>query len=196
MLSDLYMSAKSPQIHATQPPAAGSFSSTPATHADFLPAYYAELRLMAKARIAGEHPLHAMQVTELVHEAYLRLAKQKHIDWSSRSDVLTLAAWMMRRILVDHAKSRKRQKRGDGTPVEALDLQIDYIERTDPNLELLDAALDRLSAVAPRQAAIVEMRFFAGLSVEETAAALEISTATVKREWKSARLWLLREIAN
>ncbi len=161
----------------------------------FLPEYYAELRRMAKTRLAAERQGHTLQATALVHEAYMRIARQDKVDWSSRSQVLTLAAWMMRRILVDYAKSRKRQRRGDGVAVQLLDRQTDFIEEANPDIERLDLALTDLAALDPRQASIVEMRYFSGLSVEETAAALGISTATVKREWRTARLWLSREIS-
>jgi RNA polymerase sigma-70 factor (ECF subfamily) len=128
-----------------------------------------------------------------VHEAYLRLIGQNRVDWTCRAQVLALAARMMRRILVNHAKARNTDKRGNGCCIE-LDRDLESLAAVQIGIEPLDEVLNRLAALDQRQARIVEMRFFAGLSVEETAAALDISKATVKREWKSARLWLTREL--
>ena len=165
-----------------------------ATLDEMLPAYYAELRRLAQARLASERPGHTLQPTALVHEAYLRLASQFNVDWTCRAQVLGLASRVMRRILVNHAEARNAQKRGEGYQIELLDRELDLIETGKIGVQPLDEALTRLAALYERQASIVEMRFFGGLSVEETASALGISAATVKREWKSARLWLVREL--
>jgi RNA polymerase sigma factor (TIGR02999 family) len=161
---------------------------------EMMPEYYSELRRLAQARLAAERPGHTLQPTALVHEVYLRLAQQYNIDWACRAQVLALASRMMRRILVNHAEARHAQKRGEGYQLELLDRELDLIETGKIGIQPLDEALTRLAALDERQADIVEMRFFGGLSVEETASALGISTATVKREWKSARLWLVREL--
>ena len=158
-----------------------------------MPGYYSELRRLAQLCLIGERPGHTLQPTALVHEAYLRLAGQHKVDWECRTQVLALAARMMRRILVNHAEARNAQKRGQGCQIE-LDRELDLIEGGRIDIQPLDEALNRLATLDERQARIVEMRFFGGLNVEETAAAIGISSATVKREWKSARLWLIREL--
>jgi RNA polymerase sigma-70 factor, ECF subfamily len=158
-----------------------------------LPALYAELRRIAEACLAGERPDHTLQPTALVHEAYMRLLGQHHVDWSCRPQVLGLAARMMRRILVNHAEARNAQKRGGGFRIP-LDDQLELMESGQLDVQSLDLALNRLEAIDERQARIVELRFFSGLSVEDTAAAMEVSTATIKREWRTARLWLVREL--
>jgi RNA polymerase sigma factor (TIGR02999 family) len=158
-----------------------------------LPALYAELHRIAEACLAGERPDHTLQPTALVNEAYLRLIGQHHIDWSSRPQILGVAARMMRRILVNYAEARNAQKRGGGFRVP-LDDQLELMESGHLDIRSLDLALDRLEQIDERQARIVELRFFSGLSVEDTAAALNISPATVKRAWRMARLWLAREL--
>ncbi len=160
---------------------------------DLMPSYYSDLRRIAQSYLAGERSGHPLQPTALVHEAYLRLASQYQVNWECRAQVLALAARMMRRILVNYAEARNAQKRGDGCQIE-LDRDLDLLQGGDIGVQPLDEALNRLAALDERQARIVEMRFFAGLNVEETASALQISSATVKREWKSARLWLMREL--
>jgi len=158
-----------------------------------IPALYAELHRIAEACLARERPDHTLQPTALVHEAYLRLLGQHHLDWSCRNQVLGLAARMMRRILVNYAEARNAQKRGAGVRVP-LDDQLELMESGQLEIQSLDLALNRLEEIDERQARIVELRFFSGLNVEDTAAALEISPATVKREWRTARLWLVREL--
>ena len=158
-----------------------------------MPALYAELHRMAQACLAGERPDHTLQPTALVHEAYLRLLGQQQVDWSCRPQILGLAARMMRRILVNHAEARNSQKRGGGFRVP-LDDQLELMENGQLDIQALDLALTRLERIDERQARIVELRFFSGLSVEDTASALEVSPATVKREWRTARLWLVREL--
>jgi len=158
-----------------------------------VPVVYAELHRLAEACLARERPDHTLQPTALVHEAYLRLLGQHSLDWSCRNQVLGLAASMMRRILVNYAEAHKAQKRGGGLRVP-LDDQLELMQNGQLDICSLDLALNRLEEIDKRQARIVELRFFSGLSVEETAAALEISAATVKREWRTARLWLLQEL--
>ncbi len=159
-----------------------------------MPALYAELHRMAAACLAHERPRHTLQPTALVNEAYLRLLGQYRVDWSCRPQVLGLAAGMMRRILVNYAEARHAQKRGCGLQI-TLDDRLALADSRQIDIRSLDVALTKLEQIDARQSRIVELRFFSGLSVEETATALDISAATVKREWKTARLWLVREIA-
>jgi RNA polymerase sigma factor (TIGR02999 family) len=166
-------------------------ADTPALDAA-MPALYQELRRMAKQYLSHERPDHTLQPTALVHEAYLRLIQQHKIDWSRRTQVLGIAAHMMRRILVNYAVARGAQKRGAALRVD--DADADVVETRALEIEYLDLALNRLEEIDPRQARIVELRFFSGLTIEETAAAMEISPETVKREWRTARLWLAREL--
>jgi len=157
-----------------------------------VPALYQELRRLAKDYLAHERPDHTLQPTALVHEAYLRLVQQQRIDWSCRAQVLGIAARMMRRILVNYAVSRNAEKRGAGLRVTMPELEIADLRALE--LEDLDMALNRLEEIDPRQAQIVELRFFSGLTVEETASVVDVSADTVKREWRTARLWLAREL--
>jgi len=159
-----------------------------------VPLVYAELRELASAYLRRERPDHTLQTTALVHEAYLRLTDQHSTTWQNRSHFLGVAAQAMRRILVDHAKGRQRLKRDAGRPIT---LEEGLAVSTSPPDEVLavDEALVRLAVFDPRQARIVELRYFAGLTIEETADTLELSPATVKREWTSARAWLLRELS-
>lgn len=154
---------------------------------------YQDLHRLAGAFLARERRDHTLQPTALVHEAYLRLVGQYKVDWNSRAQIVALASTMMRRILVKYAQSRSAQKRDWGSRVPLAD-DLDLTRGGQVEVETLDAALERLESFDPRQARIVELRFFSGLTVEETAAVLELSPATVKREWKLARLWLLREM--
>ena len=158
-----------------------------------VPLVYAELRQLASSYLRRERPDHTLQTTALVHEAYLRLTDQHSTNWQNRSHFLGVAAQAMRRILVDHAKGRQRIKRDGGRPIT---LEEGVAVNTGQPEEVLavDEALQRLAALDPRQARVVELRYFAGLTVEETAGALDLSPATVKREWTSARAWLLREL--
>ncbi len=157
-----------------------------------LPIVYDELRRLAKGYLHRERAQHTLQSTALVHEAYLRLIDQ-NVDWQSRSHFFGIAAQMMRRILVDHARARNAVKRGEGLKV-TLDERMAVAEARDLDVIALDGALDRLSKLDEGQAKIVEMRFFAGLSIEETAEALGISPATVKRDWAMAKAWLMRDL--
>lgn len=157
------------------------------------PALYGELQSLARTYLARERPGHTLQPTALVHEAYLRLAAQYKVNWSSKAQVLGLAATMMRRVLVTYAQARSAQKREGGVKVP-LEIAIDSLEGTNLDLQKVDFVLTRLGEVDPRQERIVELRFFSGLTIEETAEALNLSPATVKREWRTARLWMLREL--
>lgn len=156
-------------------------------------AVYAELRRMAERAVNGERRDHTLQPTALVHEAYFRLLKQRQTSWQSRSHFFAIAAKMMRRILIDHARRRSRERRGGGqAPVP---LEIAVAEGDDPtDLLDLDLALQRLAKFDSTKATIVELHFFAGLSVAETAEVLHCSTATVSRHWQTARAWIFREL--
>jgi len=160
-----------------------------------VPTFYRELHKLAGWFLAQERPDHTLQPTALVHEAYLRLVGQRQVEWSSRAQIIASAAAMMRRILVTHAQARGAQKRSWGNRVPLQD-DLDITQGGQLEIAELDAALMRLEKFDPRQARIVELRFFSGLSVEETAAVMDLSTATVKREWRTARMWLLREMGN
>jgi len=157
-----------------------------------LPAVYGELKRLAASYLRSERPDHTLQPTALVHEAYLRLQGQRSVMWSNRAHFYGIAARIMRRILVDHARRRGAAKR-DGA-VLRLTLVDAGVDDRAPELVALDSALTTLEELDPQQARIVELRFFGGLTVEETADAAGISTATVKREWRTARAWLRREI--
>jgi RNA polymerase sigma factor (TIGR02999 family) len=156
---------------------------------------YEPLREMADRHLIRERNGHTLQPTALVHEVYLRLADQRHVEWRDRLHFFAVAAQVMRRILVDHARRRKSEKRGGGEIPIAIDLAVELCEERDFDLIALDLALDRLAAIYPKQAKLVELRFFAGLTLDETAEALSISPATVSREWTLARAWLRRAMS-
>jgi RNA polymerase sigma factor (TIGR02999 family) len=149
-----------------------------------------ELRRRAASRLRHERPGHVLQPTELVHEAYLRLVGQQHADWRSRGQFFAVASEMMRRILVDHARRRKMAKRSGGWARVTLDDAVAQTDPPDVDLLDLDEALTDLASFDSRKSRVAELRFFAGLSVDETADALGISSATVDREWQVARAWL------
>jgi RNA polymerase sigma factor (TIGR02999 family) len=158
-----------------------------------LPLIYGELRRRAAAHLRRERREHSLQPTALVHEAYLRLVDQQ-VTWQNRAHFFGLASEMMRRILVDHARTRKRGKRdGTWTRVE-LDEAVAIEEQRDVDLVSLDRALQELSQLDPRHGRVVELRFFGGLTLEETAEVLGASAATVKRDWSLARAWLYRRL--
>jgi RNA polymerase sigma factor (TIGR02999 family) len=168
-----------------------------------VPLVYDELRRMARGQMRHERDGHTLQGTGLVHEAFLRMAEQRSVHWNSRAQFFGWASRLMRRILVDHARSRHAAKRGGGAQSLSLDaLQDEFGElpgRDDADLRLfeilqLDQSLQRMEQLDPQQSRVVELRFFGGLSVQETAEALGISPATVKREWATARAWLLHEL--
>jgi RNA polymerase sigma factor (TIGR02999 family) len=159
-----------------------------------IPLVYAELRKLARAYLRQERPDHTLQSAALVHEAYLRLVSNTSPPWQSRAHFFGVAARLMREILVDHARNHGAAKRGGGAPRITLNEALDIPQLKNVDLILLDDALQRLSKLDERQCRIVELRFFAGLSIEDTSEALSISHATVSREWTTARLWLRREI--
>jgi len=144
--------------------------------------------------MAGERVGHSLQATALVNEAYLRLINAKDVAWHDRAHFLAVAARMMRRILVDHARSRQYQKRGGDATRITLDEALVVASEPDQDFVALDEALTALAAVDARKSQVVELRFFGGLTLEETAEALQVSRDTVKRDWKIAKLWLLREL--
>lgn len=160
-----------------------------------MPLVYDELRRISHRQLRGERPGHTLSTTALVHEAYLKLVDIEAVDWRDRAHFFAMAGRSMRRILIDHARTRKRKKRGGDRVRVPLDRVIDVsMERAD-TLLALDQALDRLESRNERQSRVVHCRFFAGLSVKETAAALGISQATVKRDWAYSRAWLNRALA-
>lgn len=161
-----------------------------------VPLVYAELRKMARIRLSAERGSHTLQPTALVHEAWLRLMQQHGASWQNRAQFFAIAAQAMRRILVDHARRRQAGKRGGGEPPVQIDDLEDVLVIAVPDEQMiaLDAALERLTTLDDRQARIVELRFFGGLSVEETGVVLALSPTTIKREWATARAWLFREI--
>jgi RNA polymerase sigma factor (TIGR02999 family) len=156
-------------------------------------AVYDELRRLARGYLRRERRDHSMAATALVHEAYLKLVDQRRVRWQNRAHFFAIAAHVMRRLLVDHARARAASKRGPGLTVslEGLDAAADP---RGPDLLTLDAALEKLTAIDPRQGRLVELRFFGGLTVEEVAAVLGIAAITVKRDWALARTWLYREL--
>jgi RNA polymerase sigma-70 factor (ECF subfamily) len=161
---------------------------------EFIALLYAELRRMAKRQLYHENARPTLQTTSLVHEAYLRLAAARQLRIEDGSHLLALAARLMRRILVDHARSRDRAKRSSGTNLLHLEDAFEVARERSTELIRLDDCLQALARIDVRKARVVEMRFFGGLSVEETARALEVSGDTVVRDWRLARIWLMREM--
>ena len=160
-----------------------------------MPVVYEELRRQAARYLRREQPGHTLQTTALIHEAYVRLVDQRNVQWQNRAHFFGIAAQLMRRILVDHARTKKRVKRGgSGIKVSLADATIPVNER-DLDVVALDEALDRLAAIDEQQSRVVELRFFSGLTVEETAKVMHISPATVKRDWSMAKAWLHRELS-
>jgi len=162
-----------------------------------VPLVYAHLRRIAAVKMQREQGGHTLQPTALVHEAWLRLTQQHDSGWQNRAQFFAIAAQAMRRILVDHARKRQAAKRGDGeAPVDLDDVsRVLAVRLPDERLVALDDALQELARLDERQAQIVELRFFAGLSVEETAGVFGVSPTTIKREWATARAWLFRAIS-
>jgi len=161
-------------------------------------AVYAELHRQAARAMGRETPDHTLQATALVNEAYLRLIDQRRVQWRNRAHFFGVAAQLMRRILVDHARGRLAEKRGGGLrPVTLGDADAAGNAAPDESgvdVLVLHEALERLAAIDPRQARIVELRYFGGMNIEDTAEALDLSPATIKREWAVARMWLRREL--
>ena len=159
-----------------------------------VPLVYRELRSLAASQLQGERPAHTLQPTALVNEVFLRLLDGRKVAWQNRAHFFALAARMMRRILVDHARARLAEKRGGGAVPLLLEASFDPAPMSDRALLALDDALAALKRMDSRQCRIVELRYFAGLTLEETAKLLGVSLATVKREWAMARAWLRREV--
>jgi RNA polymerase sigma factor (TIGR02999 family) len=160
-----------------------------------LPLVYDELRRLAHHHLKNERPGHTLQSTALVHEAYFRLVGQDLPQWENRAHFFAIAAQLMRQILVDYARRRGASKRGSGVCMLTLDNAVALPQRKDVDVVALDDALNTLAEVDPRQSRVVELRFFAGLSLEETSEVMGIATATVQRDWTAARAWLHREIS-
>lgn len=158
-----------------------------------LPLVNAELRQLARRYMRRESPGHTLQTSALVNEAYLRLIDQKHVQWQNRAHFFGIAAQAMRRILVDHARARLAEKRGSGQAV-SLDEAIDVSDQRADQLVALDEALKTLAALDPQQSRVVELKYFGGMTLEETAEVLGVSRATVIREWRMAKAWLYDEL--
>lgn len=164
---------------------------------ELMPLIYSELHRQAAQYLRRERPNHTLQTTALIHEAYLKLVDQRDVNWESRTHFFAIAAQAMRRILVDYAKTRNREKRGgaaENLPLEEA-LQVQSKEEKSIDLIALDEALTRLAEIDEQQARVVELRYFADLSLEETAEALHISRSTAARDWSVAKAWLLRELS-
>lgn len=166
------------------------------TLSQMLPEVYEHLRNLAEGYLSSERSNHTLQATALVHEAYLRLREQRQVDWTNRAQFLGIAARMMRRVLRNYATARHAQKRGGSEPVRVtLDEAMEFYHRYDISIAAVDEALSELEKLDKRQAQIVELRFFGGLTVEEIGKLLQISPATVKREWATAKLWLQHQLS-
>ncbi len=160
-----------------------------------MPLVYDELRRIAGAHLRRERPGHTLQSTALVHEAYLKLIDQRDVAWQNRAHFFGLASQMIRRILVDHARGHHAAKRGAGAPRLSLDEAIGVAGARDLDVIALDDSLHALARIDPDQSRLVELRFFGGLTIEETSEVMGVSPATVSREWNAARAWLFRELA-
>jgi RNA polymerase sigma-70 factor (ECF subfamily) len=161
---------------------------------ELLPLVHQELRRLARRYMFGERPGHTLQATALVNEAYLRLVNSRQVNWQNRAHFFAISAQLMRRILVDYARARGYQKRGGGIPKVTLDEALMGLEEKGRDLVALDDALKTLAGVDPRKSKVIELRFFGGLSVEETAGVLKVSPETVLRDWRLAKAWLTREM--
>jgi RNA polymerase sigma-70 factor, ECF subfamily len=160
------------------------------------PQVHDHLHRLAVRYMSRENSGHTLQPTALVHEAFMRLVEGKQVDWQDRTHFFAVAARMMRRILTDHAKAKRAEKRGGGGIKIAFEENLHAVPPSNEGDDLLalDEALEKLKAINERQAQVVELRYFGGLSIEETAACLQASPATIKRDWSSAKLWLFREL--
>jgi RNA polymerase sigma factor (TIGR02999 family) len=161
---------------------------------ELVPIVHEELRRLARRQMAGERPGHTLQPTALVNEAYLRLVNLKKMQWQDRAHFFAMGARLMRRILVDFARSRGYQKRGGGAQQVSLSEALEVAEGQPTDVVALNDALEALADVDERKSRVVELRFFGGLSVEETAEVLNVSRETVKRDWTFAKMWLLRHL--
>jgi RNA polymerase sigma factor (TIGR02999 family) len=159
-----------------------------------VPLVHSQLRQAARRYMAQERPGHTLQTTALIHETYLRLVDVRRVKWQNRAHFLAVCAQLMRRILIDYARSRGYQKRGGVVPHVDLDEAAQVSAQPDFNLVALDEALDRLTQVDARKGRVIELRFFGGLDVKETAEVLKVSVDTVMRDWSLAKVWLLREL--
>jgi RNA polymerase sigma-70 factor (ECF subfamily) len=166
-----------------------------AAAAKLMPLVYDEFRALAARHLRRERADHTLQPTALVHEAYLKLIDQTRVDWQGRTHFFAVGAQAIRRILVDHARQKKRQKRGGGAGRVALDDSVALAPKREEEILALDEALERLDKLDHRQAQVVEMRFFAGMNVEEVAEVLGVSKRTVEGDWTMARAWLMRELS-
>jgi RNA polymerase sigma-70 factor, ECF subfamily len=162
---------------------------------ELLPVVHQELRRLARRYMFGERPGHTLQTTALINETYLRLVNSRQVNWQNRAHFFAISAQLMRRILVDSARARGDQKRGGGIPKVTLDEALIGPQEKGQDLVALDDALKVLSGVDPRKGRVVELRFFGGLSVEETAEVLKVHPNTVLRDWRLAKMWLKREIS-
>ena len=162
---------------------------------ELLPLIYDELRHLAHNFLYSERPGHTLQTTALAHEAYLKLIDQKRVDWQNRAHFFAIAAQAMRRILIDSARRRAAQKRGSAGEKVSLAEVSDISTDSHTDLLALDEALNRLAAMDPDQSRIIELRYFGGLTIEETAEVMKTSPATVKRDWQMARAWLHQELS-
>ena len=167
----------------------------PAALEKLMPIVYAELRELARARLKREPPGQTLQTTDLVHEAYLKLVNQRRVRWQNRGHFYAIASQLMRRILVDHARTKNRKKRGAGAFRESLSQANIAAPQSTFDFVAFDEALTRLCEMDQRKAKIVELRFFGGLSVEETATFLSVSAITVLRDWKMAKAWLHKNMS-
>ena len=159
-----------------------------------MPLVYDQLHVAARRYMAGERAGHTLQTTALIHETYLRLVDIRRVEWQDRAHFLAVCAQLMRRILIDFARSRGYQKRGGAAPHVDFDEKLIVTAEPDFNLVALDDALNRLAQVDERKSKVVELRFFGGLDVKETAEVMKVSPDTVMRDWKMAKVWLLREL--
>jgi RNA polymerase sigma factor (TIGR02999 family) len=162
---------------------------------DLTPVIYDDLRHLARALLSRERPDHTLSATALVHETYLKLIDQRRVQWRNRAHFFGAAAHIMRRVLVDHARSRLTAKRGGSTPKLAISDNLALVDALSEDLLDLDAALTSLAAADERKARVVEMKYFAGMTNQEAAEALQISDATVERDWTLARAWLINALA-
>lgn len=169
-------------------------SGEPSAVNELLPMVYDELRKMARSYLRKERLNHSLQPTSLVHEAYLRMVNQPQVSWENRAQFFGLAATLMRNILVDHARKRQAEKRGGGEILVSLSQADRISKKTDVNLLALDDALKILADNSPTHARVVELRYFGGLTIEETALVMSSSHSTVEREWSFARAWLKKEL--
>ena len=162
---------------------------------EMLPLVYAELRRIAQGYLRAERPDHTLQPTALVHEAYMRLVNQREVDWKNRAQFLGVAANMMRRILVNHAEAHRAEKRGGDMQRITLDRAVGALEERNLDVLALNAAMEKLAAVDPRKARMVELRFFGGLTNEEIAEVMGISLRTIERDYRLCKAWLHRELS-